>query len=201
MKHPHLAAAVSACLLLAACSENGGTPPGGVANPQSGDAGLTPPAVEQPVAPQPPSGPLFVPSAETQDGLAAKANAGVCSVENVVIAPDGAAATSDKPNTYQVTRDAVYRMVGFAVNKDKGIVPADIEIVLTGDKSYALKSTTGGDREDVAKFFGNPAFGKAGFMQDASFKDVAPGEYAIYVVSSDGGETAVCPTHQGVIVP
>ena len=32
-------------------------------------------------------------------------------------------------------------------------------------------------------------------------KMVAPGEYAIYVVSSDGGETAVCPTHQGVIVP
>ena len=197
MKYPHLAAAALACLLLAACSENGGTPPGGIADPQAGTMPALP--EQEPAAPVP-AAPLFVPSAETQDGLAAKANAGVCSIENVVIAPEGAAATSSKPNTYQVARDAVYRMVGFAVNKDKGVVPAGIEIMLTGNKTYALASMTGGDREDVAKFFDNPAFGKAGFMQDASFKDVEPGEYAIYVVSVDGAETAVCPTHQGMIV-
>lgn len=182
---------VVASLVVAGCSEKGGNPP----------AGNQPAAAvsdNQPTAQ--PSGPQFAIYSETQDGLASRVNGGVCSVENVVTAPDGRAAASDTPNTYQVDRNTVFRMVGFAVNKDKDLVPADIEIVLTGNKTYSLKSNTGGDREDVGKFFGNPAFAKAGFMQDASFAAVEPGEYAMYVVSTDGDMLAVCPTHQGIRV-
>lgn len=193
MKLTPLAVALLATLMIAGCTENGGTPPGAT---QAG--GEVAPKAEP--AEAAPVGPQFATSTETQDGLASRAGTGVCSIENMVVAPEGAAATSDKPNTYQVARDQVFRMVGFAVNKDKGSVPTDIEIVLTGNKTYSLKSATGGDREDVAQFFKNPSFAKAGFMQDASFAAVEPGEYAMYILSQDGDESIVCPTHQGVKV-
>lgn len=182
---------VVASLVVAGCSENGGTPPAG---------NQTAVAVSDSTTTAAPSGPQFTVSSETQDGLASKVNNGVCSVENVVALPDESAAASDKPNTYEVDRKSEFRLVGFAVNKDKDSVPEDIEIVLTGNKTYSLKSKTGGDREDVGKFFGSPAFAKAGFMQDASFTGVEAGEYAMYVLSGSGETLEVCPTHQGVRV-
>lgn len=196
MKYGCIVVSLCAAMLVAGCTENGGTPPG--ATQQGGT--VAPEAVAGPESPAAPAAPQFAASTETQDGLAARSHSGTCSIENMVVAPEGESATSDKPNTYQVSRDKVFRMVGFAVNKDKGSVPADIGIVLTGNKTYELKSKTGGDRADVADFFKNPAFAKSGFMQDASFEGVEPGEYAIYVVSHDGTEAAVCPTHQGVKV-
>lgn len=194
MKQTLLAAALLASLMVAGCSENGGTPPG------SSQASADPTPGQSEPATAAPAGPQFAVSTETQDGLAGKAHTGVCSIENMVVAPEGETAASDKPNTYEVNRDKVFRMVGFAVHKDKGSVPADVEIVLTGNKTYTLNAATGGDREDVAQFFKNPAFAKAGFMQDASFAAVEPGEYAMYILSKDGGEAVVCPTHQGVRV-
>lgn len=143
---------------------------------------------------------IFATSTETVDSITAIQTSGVCSLENIVTIADNASRPGDKPNSYKVNKDESYRLVGFATNQDLGIVPADIEILLSGLKSYSIRLKTGGERGDVAKFFNNDNFANAGFMHDADFSNVDPGEYAVYVLEHDGGKKAACSTNQSITV-
>ena len=134
------------------------------------------------------------------EAIAAALTGGVCSVENVVTVPDETASPGARPNTYKADRDKGYRMVGFAVNKDRGTVPANVELVLSGVESYRVAVETGRPRGDVADYFKNPAFAKAGYMVDVAFTQVKPGEYALYFAEKDGEATAYCATNQSITI-
>lgn len=142
----------------------------------------------------------FALSNETPDSIAEVQTSGVCSLENIVTIADNASSPGDKPNSYKVKNNEAYRVVGFSTNKDRGTVSEDIEIVISGLKSYSVRLTTGGPREDVAKYFNNPDFAKAGYMHDVAFSNVEPGDYAIYVLEHDGAKKAACSTSQSITV-
>jgi hypothetical protein len=178
-----------ACLALAACSEKMDQPAPQASAPVAESA----PKVR-------PAGAQFAASQENAGSLAAVLTGGVCSVENVVTVPENQSSTGEKPNSYVGTRDKSYRMVGFAVNKDAGTVPAKVDIVLSGIRNYQLSVDTGRPRQDVADYFKTPAFDKAGYLVDVAFSDVEPGDYAIYFVDGSGGTKAACATNQSVTI-
>lgn len=184
-----LSALVITCAAAAACSEKMDQPA-----PQA-----TAPAAESKPAALPP-GAQFEAGQETPEGIAQALTKGVCSVENVVTVPENQSSPGEKPNSYVATRDKGYRMVGFAVNKDAGTVPAKVDIVLSGVKSYRLAVETGRPRQDVADFFKTPSFEKAGYMVDVAFSNVEPGDYAIYFVDTAGAQKASCATNQSITI-
>lgn len=184
-----------ACLLVTGCSENGGQPPS--AKTAGGVQPVTD-AAEPAVAA--PAVPAFAPSSEEQNALAARVNAGRCSVDNIQVFPDGQVLSQDTPGTYKVGRDGSYRVVGFVVDIDKGTVPSEFRLVLAGNKTYEMKSTTGGPRGDVAESLKNPSFATSGFDQEVSFAGMDPGTYALYILSGEGEGSAICTTFQGLIV-
>lgn len=182
-----LASALSACS--EKVDEGAGKPPANRSDARADDA-------EAPVVPGTP----FTAATETPETIATMLTGGVCSVENVVTVPDETASPGDRPNTYKVARDKGYRMVGFAVNKDRGVVPQNVELLLSGIRSYKVPVATGRPRGDVAEYFKNPGFAKAGYMVDVAFSQVQPGDYAIYFIENDGDAKAVCATNQSISV-
>lgn len=186
-----LIAALSVATSLAACSEKADDKPQQGPAAQGADA-----KPAEPVVP----GTRFQPSQETPETIAAALTGGVCSVENVVTVPDETASPGERPNTYKASLGSGYRLVGFAVNKDRGTVPANVDLLLSGVTSYRVPVQTGRPRGDVADFFKNPAFAKAGYMVDVAFTGVQPGEYALYFVETDGEAKAYCATNQSITV-
>lgn len=176
---------------LAACSEKGDQKPRPTPNASTGAA--------EPAAPVVP-GEQFQAAQETSEAISAALTGGVCSVENVVTVPDETPSPGDRPNTYKATRDKGYRMVGFAVNKDRGTVPATVDLVLSGVNSYRVPVQTGRPRGDVADYFKNPAFAKAGYMVDVAFTGVQPGSYAVYFAETDGTTRSYCATNQSITI-
>lgn len=185
-----LFATLSIACALTACSEKADETPRPTPDNTTADA------APAPVVP----GTRFQDASETPEVIAAGLTGGVCSVENVVTVTDETPSPGARPNTYEASRDTGYRVVGFAVNKDRGIVPANVELLLSGVKSYRVPMQTGRPRGDVAEFFKNPAFAKAGYMVDVAFTDVPPGEYALYVVEIEGEARAYCSTNQSLTV-
>lgn len=184
-------AALAIAWTLAACSEKADEKP----RPTPAASSR---ASEQAVAVVP--GEQFQSAQDTSEGINAALTGGVCSVENVVTVPDEMASPGDRPNTYKATRDKGYRLVGFAVNKDRGTVPATVDLVLSGVNSYRVPVQTGRPRGDVADYFKNPAFAKAGYMADVAFTQVQPGSYAIYFAETDGTARSYCATNQSITV-
>lgn len=187
-----LLAVLSVATTLAACSEKADEKP----RPTPAARGADAAEAAAPVVP----GAKFQPAQETPEAIAAALSGGVCSVENVVTVPDETASPGTRPNTYKASRDVGYRLVGFAVNKDRGTVPATVDLLLSGVNSYRVPVQTGRPRGDVADFFKNPAFAKAGYMVDVAFTGVQPGEYAVYFVETDGQARAYCATNQSISV-
>jgi hypothetical protein len=188
-----LMAAIALASTLVACSEkmDEATRPGPAAST---------PAASTPAAAPVPPGAQFQAAQETPDAIAAALTGGVCSVENVVTVPDETASPGERPNTYVATRDKGYRLVGFAVNKDRGTVPAEVELILSGVNSYRVPVQTGRPRGDVADYFKNPAFAKAGYMADVAFNQVQPGDYALFFAETEGGAKAYCATNQSITI-
>ncbi|WP_133478173.1 hypothetical protein [Cognatilysobacter segetis] len=182
-------ALVSFCVVAAGCSEKMDQPA-----PQTSSAN---PASAPKVLP---AGAQFEAAQETVDAITQSLNSGVCSVENVVTVPENQSSPGAKPNSYVATRDKSYRVVGFAVNKDAGTVPAKVDIVLSGIKSYRLPVETGRPRQDVADFFKTPAFDKSGYMADVAFSNVDPGDYAIYFVDNGTDKKVSCATNQSISI-
>jgi hypothetical protein len=178
---------------LAACSEKADQAP---------SQGPVPAAAGNPAAAAPAAAPgmKLQPATETPEVIAAALTGGVCSVENVVTVPDEAASPGDRPNTYKASRDKGYRLVGFVVNKDRGVVPQNVELLLSGISSYRVPVQTGRPRGDVADYFKNPAFAKAGYMVDVAFTDVQPGDYALYFVEGEGNARSYCATNQSITI-
>lgn len=178
-----------ACLVLAGCSEKMDQPAPQASAPTTESA----PKVR-------PAGAQFAATQENADSLAGVLNGGVCSVENIVTVPENQSSTGEKPNSYVGTRDKAYRMVGFAVNKDAGTVPAKVDILLAGIRNYQLTVDTGRPRQDVADYFKTPAFDKSGYLVDVAFSDVEPGDYAIYFVDNGGAAKTACATNQSITI-
>lgn len=176
---------------LAACSEKADEKPRPV--PAASSKAAEPSA---PVVP----GEQFEVAQDTAEAINAALTGGVCSVENVVTVPDETASPGDRPNTYRAARDVGYRLVGFAVNKDRGTVPATVDLILSGVNSYRVPVQTGRPRGDVADYFKNPAFAKAGYMVDVAFTQVQPGSYAIYFAQTEGAVRLYCATNQSITV-
>lgn len=190
------AAVITLLALIAACSERADRVPTSDAEAPAASTDTD----EREGSPPRAVGPAFVPSSETPESMTAMQTGGVCSLENVVTVSDNVSRPGDMPNSYKVSRDSGYRLVGFAINKDKGAAPTNIEIVLSGLQSYSIRVESGRPREDVAKYFDNPAFANAGFMGDADFSGVEAGDYAVYVLEHDGDEKAACSTNQAIAV-
>lgn len=188
-----LMAALAVASTLVACSEKMDDASRPAPAAPAADAAVKAPA---PTAPGTP----FQSAEATPDAIAAALTGGVCSVENVVTVPDETASPGDRPNTYKATRDVGYRIVGFVVNKERGTVPANVELVLSGVNSYRVPVQTGRPRGDVADYFKNPAFAKAGYMVDVAFSQVQPGDYALYFAENENGTTSYCATNQSITV-
>lgn len=194
----HAAITTAACLLmlgfLAGCNERGTT------TAPSGEPGSSM-APSAPVARAPvPATAQFSVGTETTDSLKAMTETAACSLENVISMADNSPNPGDAPNSYQAEKGKAYKMIGFATNKDAGTVPKTIRIVLAGAQIYGLNSVTGSERPDVANFFKVPAFSTAGYQTDAAFDDVAPGDYNVLVIETDGQTAVSCPTHQTITV-
>ena len=188
-------AALVAVVVLSACSERADRAPTAAA-PAAQQTAATEQQAKPALAPEA----RFAASTETLEGLMAMQTTGVCSLENVVTIDANESSPGDKPNSYKVDRGQNYRIVGFATNKDRGVVPADIEIVLAGMRTYSIRLSTGRPREDVADFFDNPSFANAGYLHDADFAGVEPGEYAVFVLEHHADAKAACSTNQSVRV-
>ena len=119
-----------------------------------------------------------------------------CSMESALYLADATQSPGPMPNTYLVGRGKHYQLSGFVTNKETGSVPANFRLVLVGAKSYAIAAHTGSERPDVAEYFKQPAFAKAGYQADVAFDDVEPGEYQVFVIEGEGNDRLACPTHQ-----
>ena len=193
-KLTNTAASAISCLLLAgllaSCSEQGTTS----APAAAGDAPAAAVRASVPAEAQ------FKAAADTAEALKAMTQTGACSLENVVNMADNSLNPGDVPNSYKVGTGNAYKMIGFATNVDAGTVPKTIRIVLSGAQVYSIDSVTGSERPDVATFFKKPALANAGYQADAAFDDVAPGEYSVLLIETDGPAPIACPTHQTITI-
>lgn len=178
-------------LLLAACGKNEGSVPAATPDTAARSPGVVSSTSHAMLGGQ---------FSDYQDvtGLSALKKVGVCSLENVISVSDGSNHPGTSANSYQVTRDAAYKLIGFATDKEAGRVPVKIKMVLIGARTFALDAVTGRDRPDVAKFFKIPALHDAGFQVDASFDQVPVGSYDVSILEMDSN--TICPTHQTIKV-
>ncbi|MER3547247.1 MAG: hypothetical protein C4338_06440, partial [Rhodanobacteraceae bacterium] len=90
---------------------------------------------------------------------------------------------------------------GWAGDSDAKSVAPSLQIVLEGNSDYALSVPTGyPPRADVAKFKDIPAFANAGYAVNADLSAVQPGQYAVVLRYSIGGQTVGCDTHRQFVV-
>lgn len=122
---------------------------------------------------------------------------GTCSLENVITLSTNSENFGEK-NSYNVNKGIAYKLIGFATNSEKGVVPKEIEIVLVGGGVYSLGASTGLERPDVAKYFNNSNFGSAGYQVDVMFDGIEVGKYAVLAI--DVASQSACPTHQTINV-
>jgi hypothetical protein len=180
---------------LAACSEKADEPSQPAAAPagadQSAASGSAPLVVGIPEAAHLAASDIDV------EAMVAGVTGGACRIEHVVTVTDERPATTDSPVRYEVNTKEGFRLVGFAVDKDAGTVPAQVDLVLSGLGTYAVPIDTGLPRGDVAEYFDNPAFANSGFMVDVAFSRVEPGDYAVYLVDKAGG---TCSPSQSISV-
>lgn len=90
---------------------------------------------------------------------------------------------------------------GWALDDKTKVVPDTVVIELldtkTGAKYYAPATRNARKREDVAKFFKEAAFEKAGYRVNADINAVPPGEYEIIVVQLiDGKPSRAYPSRK-----
>ena len=131
--------------------------------------------------------------------IAEMRQAGTASLDSVT--PAGTAGAQQPPlEAFRVTKGKLYRIDGYAINKDAGTVPPTIRIMLVGDSAYELIAKTGVDRGDVADYFKNTAFATAGFSTEAAFDNVRPGTYTVFAVEGDGSAMVSHPTHKTISV-
>lgn len=141
----------------------------------------------------------FASSDDSAKGIDARTPSPTCSLENVITIADNSLNPGDAPNTYSVDKGKLYKLIGFATDKEAGKVPKSFRMMLLGDHVYSIKGATGAKRPDVATFFKVPGFADAGYQIDAAFDDVEPGSYRV-VVLRDGQDDRACPTFQTLIV-
>ena len=91
-----------------------------------------------------------------------------------------------------VSSEDGFELDGWAFDEKSKSVPETVVIELVssadGSKYYATASRSTRKRDDVAKFFKEPAFEKAGYQVNADIKAVPPGEYEIIVVQLIDGK-------------
>lgn len=190
-------AVLAATLAIALASGCGNDPAPTAEAPAGKSTPAAAPAARAPV----PATAQFAPVTETAAAVRAAKEIGVCSLENVLSVADNATHPGSQPNSYVAGKGQAYKLIGFATNKETKTVPQQVRLALVGsDKVYGLATATGAERPDVAKFFSVSAFSGAGYQADAAFDDVAPGEYAVFVLEGDAAAMLACPTHQTLTV-
>lgn len=84
-----------------------------------------------------------------------------------------------------------FELEGWAIDEKGKSIPDTVVIELVsadGSKYYATASRIPRKRDDVAKFFKEPAYQKSGYKINADIKAVPPGEYEIIVVQLIDGK-------------
>jgi len=185
-------AAVLAAVLISGCNEHGDTGAPATASPAAG----APASANEPARASVPASAQFAEAKDTAESIKAMTETPTCSLENVVTLADNSTNSGDAPNSYKVQKGKAYKLIGFATNSQAGTVPKAIRLTLVGNKVYALDAVTGSERPDVGTYFKNPALATAGYQADAAFDDVAPGEYSVIAIETDGAAPVACPTHQ-----
>jgi hypothetical protein len=142
----------------------------------------------------------FTPSGETAQDVAAIPESGICSLENVLVSADGSSSPGDVPNSWTVGRGELFRLYGFAINKQKESVPGKLTLLLVGPKVYKRDAATGSPRPDVARVYNLPVFAKAGYECEVGFDAVVPGQYEVFGLHADGDRQLVCRTFQTITV-
>lgn len=94
--------------------------------------------------------------------------------------------------TVDVKNEDGFELVGWGLDEKKKSVPDTVVIELfdakTGTKYYAPATRDARKRDDIVKFFKDPAFEKAGYKVNADIKAVPPGEYEVIVVQVIDGK-------------
>ena len=141
----------------------------------------------------------FAQAAISPAAIAEMQQTGNASLDSVT--PAGEPAAQQPPrDEFKVSRGKLYRIEGFALNKDAGTVPQTIRITLVGASAYELTTKTGIERGDVGDYFKNPAFTGAGFSIEAAFDKVQPGTYTVVIIEGEGAGTTSHPTHKTITV-
>ena len=122
---------------------------------------------------------------------------GNCSLEMIIARSDNSSRLIGT-NTYKLEKNKVFKLGGFAVNKEDKKVPKSIILYLIGNKSYELNALINNERVDVQDFFKEPSFKLSGYVSEAGFKNVDPGEYEFFLRDTD--TIKICPTFQKITV-
>lgn len=141
----------------------------------------------------------FVADAMTSQSISGFKAIGACALENIVTISDGGT-NSDGENRYSVKKGNAYKLIGFATDVEKGAVHGPFKLALVGGQIYVKNGVAGLERPDVAKYFKIPSLGTAGYQVDVGFDNVAVGDYSVVLLSVEGTNPTVCPTHQTISV-
>ena len=139
----------------------------------------------------------FVESKESRLKIKLADKYGTCSLENILARSDNSTRRAGE-NTYKLEKSKVFKLTGFAINKDEKKVPKSIILYLIGNKSYELNALINNERVDVQDFFKEPSFKFSGYVSESGFKDVDPGEYEFFLRDTD--TIKICPTFQKITV-
>lgn len=105
----------------------------------------------------------------------------------------------DSGDSIALSKGAKVVLQGYLV--DPANSPAgNFDLVLKGDKSYAIALTTGYPRPDVAEYFKAPSLATAGFAVRTGLESVAPGTYTVDFVMDRDGATYFCESGKKVVV-
>ncbi|HVX04485.1 MAG TPA: hypothetical protein VHA71_05125 [Rhodanobacteraceae bacterium] len=89
---------------------------------------------------------------------------------------------------------------GWVADIGSGKIPADFSLVLSGDRDYYVKGSTGRSRPDLVATWNNPALEKAGFHVTAYLANMPVGDYQVMIYYYMNGKTMACPTNDTISV-
>lgn len=174
---------VLAALALAACGETG-------QSPSATAAGPTAPASKSAAA---------VAAVQTDSSTSAQPIASSTVAAAVLSGQACSLDTIDNSYDAHVTLDKnrPHAFRGWLEN-DKQKPAGEFQIVLAGNKDFAIRAHTGNARPDVASALKNPALGTAGFNVSANLSSLLAGQYEIRLLMSAGAKAYWCDVKKTV---